>query len=774
MAPKAANVAAVAKIAALKPAKPAKGPESNRTSKAPVKAKSDQKDSSRKEASGSPKDSSMKKKEDKSPETKKKVVKEEKSPESKPKGGATPRKNSPVLSAASTVVRPSEGKPSDGGTPPKLAMPKPSEGGGTPPKLAMPKLSVGPSDSDKPPIPPPPPAVEVIEKEEVEDIEEAEVAAVEEPAADGGEETDPVQAVFDNMDHNHDGTLSMAEVFKGLEELGVEEAPQEESTIFGAFDEDGSGSIDAKEFTDMYNIYNLQWREGASEEPVADEAPPASVAAAPDNDVALSGDEGGGGEVGGDVGGDEGGDRGGDEGGDEGGDGDGDGGGDRGGDGVDDGGGDGGDDGGEAAAAAVYAEPDGTGETAALGSSGEAADFQAAAAAADFQAAAAAAAAATAAATAFVSTWIDPILSLKPGRPLGPMSPGFDEPGPATRASTLEALEAAQEAIEEAAADAGEQAAEDEKYADKTEQAWKDCEGELLEPFLEWVDDLGGPPIRLLDARFLIGLANAGGVLARRQDLPDGAFFDLPRLKRESWGYGGASLRVLIIFLPWLQRDHPDPKGAQLRRIAALLESFVADDGGSYAVFLSYCSVPQIGLNGDARSEEDAQLCTMALPGLAELYSHGSTFLIELTSLPDDYPDAYDWADDANPITCSFHDRGWNFAESMATKLSKNSAMVLDCSKFTPPQAPDGESEPPEPPFLEDVVTECRGTRRPPLTVDDFRALLETKAFERCAHTSACNPCTTPLPLIHSPPTASRVPALNNGWLPLASVTQAQ
>jgi hypothetical protein len=173
------------------------------------------------------------------------------------------------------------------------------------------------------------------------------------------------------------------------------------------------------------------------------------------------------------------------------------------------------------------------------------------------------------------------------------MSPGFDEPGPATRASTLEALEAAQEAIEEAAADAGEQAAEDEKYADKTEQAWKDCEGELLEPFLEWVDDLGGPPIRLLDARFLIGLANAGGVLARRQDLPDGAFFDLPRLKRESWGYGGASLRVLIIFLPWLQRDHPDPKGAQLRRIAALLESFVADDGGSYAVFLSYCSVPR-------------------------------------------------------------------------------------------------------------------------------------------------------------------------------------
>ena len=349
------------------------------------------------------------------------------------------------------------------------------------------------------------------------------------------------------------------------------------------------------------------------------------------------------------------------------------------------------------------------------------------------------------------------------------MSPGFNETGPATRASTLEALEAAQEAIEEAAADAGEQAAEDEKYADKTEQAWKDCEGELLEPFLEWVDDLGGPPIRLLDARFLISLANAGGVLARRQDLPDGAFFDLPRLKRESWGYGGASLRVLIIFLPWLQRDHPDPKGAQLRRIAALLESFVADDGGSYAVFLSYCSVPQIGLGGDARSEEDAQLCTMALPGLAELYSHGSTFLIELTSLPDDYPDAYDWADDADPITCAFHDRGWNFAESMATKLSKNSAMVLDCSMFTPPQAPDGESEPPEPPFLEDVVTECRGTRRPPLTVEDFRALLETKAFERCAHTSACNPCNPPLSLIHSPPLPRASPFLTTAGSPSLS-----
>lgn len=282
---------------------------------------------------------------------------------------------------------------------------------------------------------------------------------------------------------------------------------------------------------------------------------------------------------------------------------------------------------------------------------------------------------------------------------------------------------------EAAATESAAEAADDVKYADKTEAAWTECEAKVLETTLGTVDELGGCPIRLLDARFLIALAKAGGMLDRRQALPEGAFFDLPRLKRESWGFGGASLRVLIVLMPHLQLDHPDPKGAQLRSLAAILESFVADDGGSYAVYLSYCSLLQPGPDGEPRTPTEARLCELALKGLTDLYSHPATWLLEMTSLPSDFPEAYDLDDGVLPAgfppATPFMERGWHYAESMATKLSKNATMILDCGKFV-----EGDDEAP---FLEDVVDDCKGSRPPPLTIDDFRATLATKAFMRPA-----------------------------------------
>ena len=69
-----------------------------------------------------------------------------------------------------------------------------------------------------------------------------------------------VQAAFDSMDRNRDGTLAVSEVSKGLKALGVEVAPEGMSSVFAAFDENGSFRIDVREFSEMYNMYNLQWR----------------------------------------------------------------------------------------------------------------------------------------------------------------------------------------------------------------------------------------------------------------------------------------------------------------------------------------------------------------------------------------------------------------------------------------------------------------------------------------------------------------------------------
>lgn len=81
--------------------------------------------------------------------------------------------------------------------------------------------------------------------------------------------------------------------------------------------------------------------------------------------------------------------------------------------------------------------------------------------------------------------------------------------------------------------------------------------------------------MRLIDARYLIKLAAAeGGILRRRQDLPQKAFLTLRQLKRIV-DYGG--LHVLVVSYPWLQPDHPDPRGETLRLLARVLQVYIDD-----------------------------------------------------------------------------------------------------------------------------------------------------------------------------------------------------
>ena len=78
-------------------------------------------------------------------------------------------------------------------------------------------------------------------------------------------------------------------------------------------------------------------------------------------------------------------------------------------------------------------------------------------------------------------------------------------------------------------------------------------------------------PVRLLDARFLVELAELlkanGCVLPRRQELPDDAFISLSELRSMTQS-GFGSLRILVVSWPWLQPDHPDPRGDHLSLLA--------------------------------------------------------------------------------------------------------------------------------------------------------------------------------------------------------------
>lgn len=110
-----------------------------------------------------------------------------------------------------------------------------------------------------------------------------------------------------------------------------------------------------------------------------------------------------------------------------------------------------------------------------------------------------------------------------------------------------------------------------------------------------------------------------------------------------------------------------------------MLESFVEDDGGSYAVYLAYCSLHQPGPAGEPRSPAEAELCARAAEGLYGLYSHPATWIIEMTSLPDDYPAAFTFAAASpfgSPNPAPFGMRGWTLG-SVASRCRDKHARAL-------------------------------------------------------------------------------------------------
>jgi hypothetical protein len=275
-------------------------------------------------------------------------------------------------------------------------------------------------------------------------------------------------------------------------------------------------------------------------------------------------------------------------------------------------------------------------------------------------------------------------------------------------------------------------AARSDDEVDESHTVWNEMQGAALESLLISDVTLGGSPVALVDARFLVALSKAGGCMLRRQDLPAAAVLDLTTLRRMPTGNGG--LRVLCVSYPWLQPDHPDPKSSTLRLLARVLEAFLAystapltphghlDEtygGGAatWGVFLDFCSLHQKDANGE-RTPNESALFGRALASLSDLYSHPSTFILKVTKMPVGYPSGFEFPPGMTANTADYYGRGWCFCESSMGNLVKPSDMVLDLSNFS------GRKE-----GLEDIVEEGKFGRPPPLPPAEFAALLETKSF---------------------------------------------
>ncbi|EOD06793.1 Hypothetical protein EMIHUDRAFT_359425 [Emiliania huxleyi CCMP1516] len=228
---------------------------------------------------------------------------------------------------------------------------------------------------------------------------------------------------------------------------------------------------------------------------------------------------------------------------------------------------------------------------------------------------------------------------------------------------------------------------------------------------------LASGAVALLDAQWIISHAEAGGVLTHRQALPKEAFLSFADLV-EATEY---DLPVAALSYPWLTKDHPDPRGANLSRVARALKAL-----------LSHIDIPRLGVfwdfgslhqhpdppNGVLRTEEQNALFKQGLSCLGTLYSHQHTTVLRLTSFPDGHK-AEDQAEGTN--VAKYFDRGWCFTENAWASLTKSGDLSLDLGKMRVGKEYDCGS----------LIGDCTqaGGRRPPLLPSAFAAELEKKSF---------------------------------------------
>lgn len=250
---------------------------------------------------------------------------------------------------------------------------------------------------------------------------------------------------------------------------------------------------------------------------------------------------------------------------------------------------------------------------------------------------------------------------------------------------------------------------------------------------------LSSGAIVLLDAQWVVDLAESGGMLRPRQALPDEAFLSLSEVQAATSAHASA-LPIISISHCWLQPDHPDPRGHNLRVIARALKSLLTAEGGRrHAVFYDFCCIHQCcrdsrgapqgttfqvsqkegGLDAGAigRYASEHGLFKQALGSLGAFYSHPATTVLMLTAFPSDYKDKKLYTQSGN--TQPYFGRGWCFCESSWAMMVKGDDLTLDLAKM----AGSGPIE------WAELRRMCTQGRKAPILPSTFDDELKHKAF---------------------------------------------
>ena len=142
---------------------------------------------------------------------------------------------------------------------------------------------------------------------------------------------------------------------------------------------------------------------------------------------------------------------------------------------------------------------------------------------------------------------------------------------------------------------------------------------------VEWLLDT----TPLVDAQYLVALDKAGGVVPRCQEVPKAALITTHNVWRLRWHLAS----VLVLSWPWLDNNHPDREGEQLRRIAPILKVLLEKAkraGGEYAtvgVLVDYCCLPQL-----PHTEKMDESLDRRLDQIHAWYSHPFTNVLLMTA----------------------------------------------------------------------------------------------------------------------------------------------
>eukprot|EP00415_Alexandrium_ostenfeldii_P000578 UN0578 len=141
---------------------------------------------------------------------------------------------------------------------------------------------------------------------------------------------------------------------------------------------------------------------------------------------------------------------------------------------------------------------------------------------------------------------------------------------------------------------------------------WEECEAAIR-----------AGHVRLLRVGYLRRLARSGGVLQRRQELPESAFAG------ESALGSLGSQNLFAISYCWLAKDHPDPEGFRVRDLVRRFDRLRVHDDA--LVFMDWASLHQ-----KPRTEFEQGSFRAALGMLVYVFSTQRVQVLASNNLPED------------------------------------------------------------------------------------------------------------------------------------------